>query len=99
MHFTLKTNPLREDDLRDFVARYNPANRHERAETDRFNRFAYEDLPQRDKLSLDTFWLKEESLEDSNSVPSPEILAQDISENLEAALEQFSGIYEALAVK
>lgn len=98
-HFTLKTNPLREDDLQDFIVCFNPQNRHEREETEHFKSFTYEDLLQRDKLSLDIFWLKDDSLEDSANLPSPEILAQDISENLEAALEQFNSIYESLAVK
>ncbi|HEV2862576.1 MAG TPA: class I SAM-dependent DNA methyltransferase [Pyrinomonadaceae bacterium] len=98
-HFTLKTNPLREDDLQDFIASYHPQNRHEREETERFKCFTYEDLLQRDKLSLDIFWLKDESLEDSANLPAPDILAQDIAENLEAALEQFSSIYETLTVK
>jgi type I restriction enzyme M protein len=51
---------------------------------------------QRDKVSLDIFWLKDESLEDSENLPAPEVLAQDITENLEAALEQFSSIHEDL---
>ena len=51
---------------------------------------------QRDKASLDIFWLKDDSLEDSENLPEPEVIAQDIMENLEAALEQFRGIYEEL---
>jgi len=51
---------------------------------------------QRDKVSLDIFWLKDESLEDSENLPPPDILARDIAENLESALEQFSGILEDL---
>ncbi len=98
-HFTLKTNPLREDDLQNFIASYNPQNRHEREETERFKRFDYDDLYQREKLSLDIFWLKDESLEDSANLPSPEILAQDIADNLESALEQFNSIDETLTTK
>src|SRR5437762_6093208 len=59
-HFTLKENPLKRSDLDDFVACYNPKNRHERKESDRFKSFSYEDLLKRDKLNLDTFWLKDE---------------------------------------
>lgn len=51
---------------------------------------------QRDKASLDIFWLKDESLEDSENLPDPDVLAGEIVENLEAALEQFSSIYEDL---
>ena len=56
----------------------------------------YEELMQRDKASLDIFWLKDESLEDSDNLPEPEVLAAEIVENLEAALEQFKSIYEEL---
>jgi type I restriction enzyme M protein len=48
------------------------------------------------KNSLDIFWLKDESLEDSDNLPEPEVLAAEIVENLEAALEQFKSIYEEL---
>lgn len=51
---------------------------------------------QRDKVNLDIFWLKDESLEDSENLPAPEVLAADIMENLGSALEQFSSIYEDL---
>jgi type I restriction enzyme M protein len=54
---------------------------------------------QRDKVSLDIFWLKDDSLEDSANLPAPEVLAQEISENLQAALEQFNSIYESLSAR
>lgn len=56
--FTLKTNPLRRTDLDDFVAGYNPANRHDRVESERFRAFGYDELMKRDKGSLDIFWLR-----------------------------------------
>ena len=71
-------------------------NRYEREETERFKVFSYDKLMQRDKVSLDIFWLKDESLEDSENLPDPDILAKEIVENLEAALEQFEGIQKAL---
>jgi type I restriction enzyme M protein len=91
-HFTLKTNPLKRSDLDDFVARYNPENRHERKESERFKCFAYDDLLKRDKVSLDIFWLKDESLEDSANLPAPDVIAAEIAEDLQAALDQFSQI-------
>lgn len=96
MHFTLKTDPLRYEDLSDFIGCFNPQNRHERKEAERFRVFAYDDIMQRDKVSLDIFWLKDDSLEDSENLPNPDVLAADIAENLEAALEQFRSIYEDL---
>ena len=89
-HFTLKTNPLERGDLDDFVSCYNAENRHERKETDRFKSFAYEDLLKRDKVSLDIFWLKDESLEDSANLPDPDVIAAEIAEDLQAALDQFT---------
>ncbi|MGD1041497.1 MAG: class I SAM-dependent DNA methyltransferase [Sedimentisphaerales bacterium] len=93
MHFTLKENPLRLEDLQDFIKCYNPENRNDRKETERFKVFSYDELMQRDKVSLDIFWLKDESIEDSENLPAPKVIAQDIAENLEAALEQFNSIY------
>ena len=95
-HFTLKTNPLKLDDLQDFIKCYNPENRHDRKETERFQAFSYDDLVKRDKASLDIFWLKDESLEDSDNLPDPAILAREIVESLETALEQFRGIEDEL---
>jgi len=91
-HFTLKENTLKRTDLDDFVACYNPKNRHERKPADRFRSFTYEELTKRDKLNLDIFWLKDESLEDSANLPDPDIIAQEIVEDLEAALSQFATI-------
>ena len=96
MHFTLKTNPLKYEDLKDFIKCYNPKNRHQRKEADRFKGFTYDELMQRDKVSLDIFWLKDESLEDSENLPDPGILAQEIVENLGVALEQFESIVDEL---
>ncbi len=95
-HFTLKTNPLKLEDLQDFIKCYNPENRHDRLETKRFRAFSYEDLVKRDKASLDIFWLKDESLEDSDNLPDPAILAREIVESLESALEHFRGIEDEL---
>ena len=68
-HFTLKENQLKRSDLDDFVACYHTENRHQRAESERFKRFAYDDLVKRDKVNLDIFWLKDDSLEDSAIFP------------------------------
>ena len=91
-HFTLKTNPLKRADLDDFVICYHAENRHKRDETNRFKCFGYEDLLKRDKVNLDIFWLKDDSLEDSANLPDPDVIAAEIAEDLAAALEQFSQI-------
>lgn len=102
-HFTLKTNPLRREDLNEFVALYNAANRNQRQATwsaeanaaagtgpdGRWRAYSYDELIARDKASLDIFWLKDDALADSNNLPAPGMIAQEIVEDLQAALEQF----------
>ncbi|MBI5897322.1 MAG: hypothetical protein HZB24_15395, partial [Desulfobacterales bacterium] len=62
----------------------------------RWRAYEYQELIARDKASLDIFWLKDESLEDSDNLPEPGILAQQIVDDLEAALSQFRLIAEDL---
>jgi type I restriction enzyme M protein len=94
--FTLKTRALVRSDLDDFVNRYNPENRHERIETERFKLFAYDDLVSRDKASLDIFWMRDEALEDTDNLPPPGVIAAEIVEDLEAALAEFAEIAGSL---
>jgi type I restriction enzyme M protein len=102
--FSLKQKPLTRADLDGFVACYNPANRHERIPTwseansqGRWRAFRYDELLARDKVNLDIFWLRDESLEDSAALPDPDVLAAEIVEDLQAALEQFAAIAEDLS--
>ena len=96
-HFTLKTRTLKLDDLHDFIACYNPDNRHQRTATERFKYFTYEELMARDKASLDIFWLKDDSLETLDDLPPPDVLQQEIIEHLEAALASFRDVAAALS--
>ncbi len=96
IHFTLKTDPLKFSDMEDFIQCYNPKNRHSRKETERFKAFTYDELIQRDKANLDIFWLKDESLEDTDNLPEPDVIASEIVENLESALALFGNIEEEL---
>jgi type I restriction enzyme M protein len=96
-NFTLKTRALTRADLDNFVTCYSPASRHERSETERFKAFTYDELVARDKASLDIFWLRDESLEDTDNLPAPEVIAAEIVEDLQAALDQFSAIASSLA--
>ena len=102
-HYTLKTSPMKREDLDEFVACYNPANRHKRKATwsetpdlktgsgpdGRWRAYDYEELIARDKASLDIFWLRDDALADSDKLPPPDVIAQEIVDDLEAALEQF----------
>lgn len=57
---------------------------------------AYEGLLKRHKVNLDLFWLKDELLKESANLPAPEVIAAEITEDLETALEQFAEIAEDL---
>ncbi len=106
VHCTLKQNPLRRSDLDEFVACYRPDARHDReptwsAEPDdtagtgptgRWRSYTYEEIVARDKASLDLFWLRDESLEDTANLPDPDVLAEEIAEDLRSALEQIEEV-------
>ena len=102
-HFTLKTNPLARADLDEFVACFKPENQAQRVPTwteanseGRWRAFSYEEVVARDKASLDIFWLKDKDLEDLDSLPEPDVLAEEIAEDLRTALEQFNALGEDL---
>ena len=95
-HFTLKTRTLKRDDLQDFIDCYSPGNRHERKESERFKYFDYKTLVARDKASLDIFWLKDDSLDNLDDLPPPDVLALEIVDHLEAALASFRDVAAGL---
>jgi len=104
VHFTLKTNPLKRSDLDEFVACYNPANREDRTATwseatpdGRWRSFSYEELAARDKVNLDIVWLRDASLGDGANLEAPDVIAADIIEDLQAALDEFALIYADLS--
>ena len=105
-HFTLKTNPLQRTDLDDFVACYRPENRSERVETwseanpnGLWRSFSYQELIARDKVSLDLSWVRDESLDDGADLEDPDVIAAEIIEDLQAALDEFALIQADLAAK
>jgi type I restriction enzyme M protein len=103
MEFTLKTRQMTRIDLDDFVSCYRPEKRHIRKPTwspetpdGRWRVYTIDELMARDKVNLDIFWLRDESLEDSANLPAPDVLAAEIVEDLQAALEQFKGVADSL---
>ncbi len=96
MHFTLKTRQLQLEDLLDFVTCYRPENRHEREQTERFMYYGYDELMARDKASLDIFWLKDDSLDNLDDLPPPDVLQLEIIDHLEAALAAFRDVASSL---
>jgi type I restriction enzyme M protein len=106
LHFTLKQSPIQRKDFDEFVDCYKPGKPHKRKATwsddnpeGRWRCYDYEELIKRDKLSLDLFWIKDKSLTDTDSLPAPDIIAQEIADDLESALEQFTKIAARLAKK
>lgn len=114
IHHTLKKNPLKFEDLKDFIACYNPKNRNKRKETwsesntstslstspeGRWRKFGYEEILARDKTSLDITWLKDKSLADLDNLLDPDVLAEEIIDNLEAGLESFRQVLDSLNKK
>jgi len=104
IHHTLKKKPLRLEDLEDFITLYNPENRRKRKETwnaeneeGRWRKFTYKEIIARDKTNLDIFWLKDKSLADLDNLPDPDILANEIIENIKSGLASFEEIVDTLA--
>jgi type I restriction enzyme M protein len=98
-HFTLKTQPLQRADLDEFVSLYRPGAIDQRQPTwseatpeGRWRCYDLDDLLARDKISLDLFWLKDDSLLDSDNLPDPDVIAAEIADDLRSALEQMEAI-------
>ena len=109
IHHTLKKNPLKLSDLQEFIDFYKTGNRHKRKETwalgsspsgntneGRWRKFTYDEIIARDKTSLDITWLKDKSLADLDNLPDPDVLAEEIAENLESALGSFREVIRQL---
>jgi type I restriction enzyme M protein len=103
-HFTLKTSPLQRSDLDEFVECFRAGDRgarqatwSERTPLGRFRGYSYDELVSRDKCSLDVFWLKDESMENTDNLPAPDVIAREITEDLRVALEQFESVAMELA--
>jgi type I restriction enzyme M protein len=90
---------LRRHDLDEFVSLYNPENRHERTATwseenpeGRWRPYTYEEILRRESANLDLSWIRDKSLEYSTDLEDPDIIAEEIADDLQAALEQFATI-------
>lgn len=60
-----------------------------RVESERFRAFSVEEILARDKANLDIFWLKDESLGEVESLPTPREIATAIKEDLQSAIREF----------
>ncbi len=100
-HFTLKKRPLTRAHLDDFIAAYRPDEPRENRKPSEspegpWQIFTYDELIKRDKVNLDITWMKDPALEDAASDLEPEVIAQEIVQDLQAALDEFKAIAEAL---
>lgn len=103
LHFTLKQSPIQRKDFDEFVSCFKAGDFTKRKPTwsesnpeGRWRCYDYDEIIKRDKTSLDLFWIKDKSLTDTDSLPAPKILADEITDDLEDALEQFAKISEKL---
>lgn len=102
VHMTLKTKRLKKSDFDEFIELYKADDRSQRVESadnERWKEFSYEDIIARDKTNLDIFWLKDDSLEDTENLPAPAVLAAEIVEQLEAALNEFKLVEDVLGTE
>lgn len=100
VHMTLKTKRLVKNDFDEFIECYKAEGRSKRKESEaneRWKSFTYNEVIARDKTNLDIFWMKDDSLEDTENLPAPAILASEIVEQLEAALGEFRSVEDVLA--
>lgn len=103
VHHTPKKSPMRQEHLKEFIELYNGQNLDKRKATwseenedGRWRKYKYDEIIARDKTSLDIFWLKDKSLTDLDNLPDPDILANEIIENIESGLNSFREIMEAI---
>lgn len=96
MHFTQKTKSLKRADLEEFVQAYCAGHRQDRVESERFKKFLYDELVARDKTNLDIIWLKDDSIVDAADLPAPEVIAEEILESLQSAVQEIQAVLDAL---
>ena len=88
MNLSLVTSPLSAEHLRKFEASFCVGAMENRKESERFRAFDMGEIQKRDKMNLDIFWLKDESLEDLENLPSPKELSEEICISLKNALKE-----------
>jgi type I restriction enzyme M protein len=86
--FSLRHNPIRPEDLTDFIQCYRADDPIGRKETARFRRFKYSEIIARDRANLDIQWPQE--VTNSNEGESPQALMNEILGDLEEAMREFA---------
>jgi type I restriction enzyme M protein len=103
VHHTPKKKVMTMQHLDEFIKLYNSENLNKRKETwseenddGRWRKYSYNDIVKRDKTSLDIFWIRDKSLTDLDNLPDPNVLANEIIENIESGLSSFREITETI---
>lgn len=104
VHHTLKKQVLKYENLIPFVDCYHSPDREKSSETwsaenpqGRFRKYTYDEILARDKTNFDISWLKDDSYIDLDSLPASEILAQEILDGLDSALNSFREVVKSLS--
>ena len=92
VNLSLVSNPLSAEHLADFEKCFCADNFDGRVESERFRAFSAESILARDKANLDIFWLKDESLGEIESLPTPREIATMIKSDLQSAMREFDSI-------
>ena len=87
-NFTLRHNPIKADDLKEFINCYSASDTSLRKETSRFKRFKYSEIIARDKANLDIQW--EHDTFSTTKAINPQKLLKEIVKDLQEALREFS---------
>jgi type I restriction enzyme M protein len=99
-----KTSPLKREHFADFekcfgADPFGRAKRKDQGEEGRFRRFTRDWIKDKKQDSLDIAWLRDDSLEDADSLPEPAVLARSAVLELEGAMEELKGILEELGAE
>lgn len=101
---TPKKNPLKYEDLKEFIECFNAKYRAKRKETwnaenenGRWRKFTSKEITARDKTNLDIFWLKDDTMIDLDNLPEPDDLINDIIENIESVLVNYKTIRDSIS--
>jgi len=86
--FSLRQNPIRSEDLTDFIHCYRAGQRTRRKESLHFRRFKYSEIIARDRANLDIQWRGERM--NANQEATPKTLMKAILKDLEEAMNEFA---------
>ena len=97
---TKKERPLTPDHFAEFEKCFGPdpdgrSDRTDLGPEGRFRKFHISDIKERE-YKLDITWLRDESLEDANDLPEPEVLVSEAITELEAVVDDLRDILEVM---